>query len=69
MKRGTYGGGIGYISFTGDMDLCIGIRMATLKDGKVHVQAGCGVVADSVPEKEYEEAYNKAAAMIEALYN
>jgi anthranilate synthase component 1 len=66
-KRGAYGGAIGYIDFTGDMDLCIGIRMAVLKDGKVSVQAGAGIVAESVPENEYNECQNKAKAMIIAI--
>ncbi|MCL2484753.1 MAG: anthranilate synthase component I [Endomicrobia bacterium] len=67
LKRGPYGGAVGYIDFTGNMDLCIGIRMAVKKDGKVFVQAGAGVVADSVPEKEYQECLNKAQAMVEAI--
>ena len=66
-KRGVYGGAVGYIDFTGNMDLCIGIRMAVLKDGKVYVQSGGGVVADSVPEKEYRETLNKAGAVMDAL--
>jgi anthranilate synthase component 1 len=61
--RGAYGGAVGYIDFAGEMDLCIGIRMAVLKDGRVSVQAGAGVVAESVPENEYEECQNKAKAM------
>jgi anthranilate synthase component 1 len=66
-KRGVYGGAIGYIDFAGNMDLCIAIRMALKKDGKVYVQAGAGIVADSVPEKEYEECISKARAMAGAL--
>lgn len=66
-KRGVYGGAIGYIDFAGNMDMCIGIRMAVLKDGNVFVQSGAGIVADSVPEKEYQEAQNKARAVFEAL--
>ncbi len=65
--RGIYGGAIGYIDFTGNMDTCIAIRMAVKKDGKVFVQAGGGIVADSVPVKEYEESENKAKAVIEAI--
>jgi anthranilate synthase component 1 len=65
--RGIYGGAIGYIDFTGNMDTCIAIRMAVKKDDKVYVQAGGGIVADSVPEKEYEESANKARAVIEAI--
>lgn len=67
INRGVYGGAIGYIDFSGNMDVCIAIRTAVLKDGKVYVQSGGGIVADSVPEKEYEEAQNKAKAMINAL--
>ena len=66
-KRGIYGGAIGYIDFTGNMDTCIAIRMAVKKDQKVYVQAGGGIVADSIPEKEYEESANKAAAVIQAI--
>ncbi|MGI6004011.1 MAG: anthranilate synthase component I family protein [Christensenellales bacterium] len=67
IKRGVYGGAIGYIDFAGNMDMCIGIRMAVLKDGRVSVQSGAGIVAASVPEKEYRETQNKARAVIEAL--
>ena len=66
-KRGVYGGAVGYIDFAGDMDLCIGIRMAVLKDGKVNVQAGAGIVADSKPINEYNECLNKAKAMMLAI--
>ncbi|AIZ55954.1 anthranilate synthase component 1 [Candidatus Methanoplasma termitum] len=66
-RRGIYGGAIGYIDFTGNMDMCIGIRMAVLKKGNVFVQAGAGIVADSVPEKEYAETRNKARAVMKAL--
>jgi anthranilate synthase component 1 len=69
IKRGVYGGAIGYIDFAGNMDMCIGIRMAVLKEGNVYVQAGAGIVADSASEKEYREAENKARAVIEALKN
>lgn len=65
--RGIYGGAIGYIDFTGNMDTCIAIRMAVKKNDKVYVQAGGGIVADSVPEREYEESENKAKAVIEAI--
>jgi anthranilate synthase component 1 len=65
--RGIYGGAVGYIDFTGNMDTCIAIRMAVKKNDKVYVQAGGGIVADSVPEKEYEESENKAKAVIEAI--
>ena len=66
-ERGIYGGALGYLDFTGNMDTCIAIRMAVKKDQKVYVQAGGGIVADSVPEKEYEESANKAAAVIQAI--
>lgn len=66
-KRGIYGGAIGYIDFTGNLDTCIAIRIAYKKNGKVFVRSGAGIVADSVPEKEYEECLNKAAAVVEAL--
>jgi anthranilate synthase component 1 len=69
VKRGVYGGAVGYIDFTGNMDMCIGIRMAVLKDGFVSVQAGAGIVSASVPEKEYQETRNKAQAIISALEN
>ena len=65
--RGIYGGAIGYIDFTGNMDTCIAIRMAVKKKDKVFVQAGGGIVADSNPEKEYEESENRAKAVIEAI--
>lgn len=65
--RGIYGGAIGYIDFTGNMDTCIAIRMAVKKGDRVSIQAGGGIVADSIPEKEYEESENKAKAVIEAI--
>ena len=66
-KRGIYGGAIGYIDFTGNMDTCIAIRIAYKKNGKVFVRSGAGIVADSVPEKEYQECINKAKAVVNAL--
>ncbi len=66
-ERGIYGGAIGYLDFTGNMDTCIAIRMAVKKGDTVYVQAGGGIVADSVPEMEYEESANKAAAVIQAV--
>lgn len=66
-KRGIYGGAIGYIDFTGNMDTCIAIRLAYKKNGRVFVRSGAGIVADSVPEKEYEECLNKAKASLRAL--
>ena len=66
-KRGIYGGAIGYIDLTGNMDVCIGIRIAYRKNGKVFVRSGAGIVADSVPENEYRECMNKARAVVEAV--
>ena len=66
-KRGIYGGAIGYVSFTGNLDTCIGIRLAFSKNGKVFIRSGAGIVADSVPEKEYQECLQKAAAVKEAI--
>lgn len=66
-KRGIYGGAIGYIDFTGNMDTCIAIRIAYKKNGRVFVRSGAGIVADSDPEKEYNECINKAKAVITAL--
>ena len=66
-KRGIYGGAIGYIDFTGNMDTCIAIRIAYRKNGLVFVRSGAGIVADSVPEKEFEECLNKARAVVNAL--
>ena len=66
-KRGIYGGAIGYIDFTGNLDTCIAIRLAFAKNGKVFVRSGAGIVADSVPENEFEECINKAKAVMNAL--
>ncbi len=66
-KRGIYGGAIGYIDFTGNMDTCIAIRIVYKKNGKVFVRSGAGIVADSDPEKEYQECLNKAGASLKAL--
>lgn len=66
-KRGIYGGAIGYISFTGSLDTCIAIRFAFSKNGKVFIRSGAGIVADSVPEKEYRECIQKAAAVKAAI--
>ena len=65
--RGIYGGAIGYIDFTGNVDVCIAIRTAIKKKDKVYVQAGAGIVSDSVPSLEYEECENKALAVIDAI--
>lgn len=66
-KRGIYGGAIGYIDFTGNMDTCIAIRIAYKKNGRVFVRSGAGIVADSDPKKEYEECFNKARSSLNAL--
>ena len=66
-KRGIYGGAIGYIDFTGNMDTCIAIRLCYKKNGKVFVRSGAGIVADSDPDKEFEECLNKAKASLKAL--
>ncbi len=66
-KRGIYGGAIGYIDFTGNMDTCIAIRIAYRKNGRVFVRSGAGIVADSEPGKEFQECINKARAVIKAL--
>lgn len=66
-KRGIYGGAIGYIDFAGNMDTCIAIRIAYKKNSKVFVRSGAGIVADSVPEKEFEECLNKAKSSLKAL--
>ena len=66
-RRGVYGGAIGYLDFRGNIDACIAIRTAVIKDGKAFVQAGAGVVADSIPESENQECLNKAAAVLGAV--
>lgn len=66
-KRGIYGGAIGYIDFTGNLDTCIAIRLAYKKNGKVFIRSGAGIVADSVPATEHRECINKAAAVVRAL--
>ena len=66
-RRGLYAGAIGYISATGDMDMCIAIRNIVVRDGVGHIQAGAGIVADSDPEAEYQETLNKAGGMLRAI--
>lgn len=66
-KRGIYGGAIGYIDFAGNLDTAIAIRLAYRKNGKVYIRSGAGIVADSVPEKEYQECINKAKAVVSAI--
>lgn len=66
-KRGLYGGAVGYFDFNGNMDTCIAIRTMIIKDGKVYMQAGAGIVADSIPEMEYEESHNKVRALVKTI--
>ncbi|MFQ5739036.1 MAG: anthranilate synthase component I family protein [Acidobacteriota bacterium] len=66
-RRGVYAGAIGYLDFSGNLDTCIAIRTIVLRDGRARLQAGAGIVADSVPPLEYQECYNKAHALIQAL--
>ena len=65
-KRGLYGGAVGYLSFSGEMDLAIAIRTGVVRNGKLYVQAAAGIVADSVPESEWQETENKARAVLRA---
>jgi anthranilate synthase component 1 len=67
VRRGVYGGAVGYVSFSGNMDLAIAIRTLVVKDGKVHLQAGAGIVADSDPATEWLETVNKAMAVRRAI--
>ncbi len=67
IKRGPYAGAVGYLDFNGNMDTCIALRTCVIKDGKAYVQAGAGVVADSIPEKEYEECMKKAQAVLQSV--
>ena len=66
-RRATYGGAVGYFSYDGSMDTCITIRALVMQGDCVYVQAGAGIVADSVPSSEYEECYNKAKAVLTAI--
>ena len=66
-RRGLYGGVVGYLDFHGDLDMAIAIRTAVIKGGVAHVQAGAGIVADSVPAREHEECVHKAAAALRAV--
>jgi anthranilate synthase component 1 len=67
MRRGPYAGAVGYLSYSGNMDTCITIRTLIIRGNKVYVQAGAGIVADSAPEREYEETLNKAKGMMRAV--
>lgn len=66
-RRGVYGGAIGYVDFAGNLDVCIAIRLAYKKNGEICIRSGAGIVADSVPEKEFEECCNKAMAVVRAI--
>ena len=66
-KRGVYGGAIGYLDFAGNLDTCIAIRLVYKKNGTICIRSGAGIVADSVPEQEFEECANKAKAVIQAI--
>jgi anthranilate synthase component 1 len=66
-QRGSYAGALGYFSYNGNLDSCITLRTALVKDGMVHIQAGAGIVADSVPATEYQETINKASALFKAI--
>ena len=66
-RRGIYGGALGYIDFTGNMDMCIAIRLAYRKNGQVFIRSGAGIVADSQGEREHEECIRKASAVVKAL--
>ena len=67
LRRGFYGGSVGYVDYSGNMDMAIAIRTMLVKDGRIHLQAGGGIVADSDPEYEYQECQNKARALIRAI--
>lgn len=67
-KRGIYGGAVGYVDFSGNLDVCIAIRLACKRNGKVFVRSGAGIVADSIPENEYQECINKAGAVVDAIH-
>ncbi|PLX78385.1 MAG: anthranilate synthase component I, partial [Desulfuromonas sp.] len=66
-RREIYGGAVGYFSFNGNMDTAIAIRTLVIHDGRVYVQAGAGIVADSVPASEYDETINKAQGVVKAI--
>ena len=66
-RRGPYGGAVGYLDFSGNMDVCIALRTMVMQGQTVHVQAGCGIVADSVPESEWQETVNKAQGLLRAI--
>jgi anthranilate synthase component 1 len=67
VKRGVYAGAVGYLGWSGNMDTAIAIRTAVIKDGMLHIQAGAGIVADSVPRNEWDETMNKGRALFRAV--
>ncbi|HTK80843.1 MAG TPA: anthranilate synthase component I [Bacteroidota bacterium] len=67
-RRGFYAGGVGYFDFSGNMDMCIAIRTMFVTEDRLYLQAGAGIVADSIPEREYQETLNKAHALVQALH-
>ena len=67
VRRGVYGGAVGYFGFAGNMDTCIAIRTMVIDGGTIYVQAGAGIVADSDPEREHAECVNKARALVQAV--
>ena len=67
MARGPYAGAVGYVGFSGNMDTCITIRTIVMAGGRAYLQAGAGIVADSIPEREYVETVKKAKALVRAL--
>ena len=69
VQRGPYAGAVGYFSFSGNMDTCIAIRTLVVKDGRAYLGVGAGIVADSIPEREFEETINKGRALIRAVEN
>ena len=66
-RRGPYAGAVGYVDFSGNMDTCIALRTIVVQDGTAYVQAGAGIVADSVPANEYQETLNKARGLLKAI--
>ncbi len=66
-RRGPYAGAVGYVDFNGNMDTCIALRTIVVQGDKAYVQAGAGIVADSVPSQEYEETLNKARGLLKAI--
>lgn len=67
IRRGPYAGAVGYFSFSGNLDTCITIRTIIIKGSRAYIQAGAGIVAASIPEREYQETINKARALIKAI--